>query len=255
MKPSALSLERIYPKNLETSNPTEQQTLDEHYGRYQFAAAHLHGHRILDMACGCGYGTYLMAKAHPDKTFVGVDIDADAVAYANQHYVSDNLIFVCHDAMTFSGRVLADGDTVTKFDSVVSLETIEHVAEPEALVANHLAQLNPGGRVIASVPTTPTCDGNPHHLHDFSEKSFRSLFAANGYRVKDDLVFLQTQRWSVEGIFSSKKSVDVRSQGVGNNVLKYYRKHPTALFSRIHAMMKYGFCNRYQTCVFEKSPL
>ena len=42
--------------------------------------------KVLDVACGCGYGSALLAERHPDKQVTGVDIDPAAIAYARQHY-------------------------------------------------------------------------------------------------------------------------------------------------------------------------
>ena len=61
------TIERIYPKDLNPLNPDDQASLQIHMQRYEFAALHLSGQRVLDMACGCGYGTALLAERNPDK--------------------------------------------------------------------------------------------------------------------------------------------------------------------------------------------
>ena len=95
------TIERIYPKDLNPQNPDDQASLHIHMQRYEFAATHLSGVRILDMACGCGYGTALLAERHPDKQVIGVDIDPEAIAYARQHYQLANLRYECADAEQF----------------------------------------------------------------------------------------------------------------------------------------------------------
>ncbi|MBU2255321.1 MAG: class I SAM-dependent methyltransferase, partial [Gammaproteobacteria bacterium] len=156
------TIERIYPKDLNPLNPDDQASLQIHMQRYEFAVEHLSGQRVLDMACGCGYGTALLAERNPDKQITGVDIDPAAIAYARQHYQLANLRYECADAEQFGS---AQG-----FDCIVSLETIEHLPRPQVLLANYARLLAEGGKVIASVPITPTLDGNPHHLHDFSKR-------------------------------------------------------------------------------------
>jgi ubiquinone/menaquinone biosynthesis C-methylase UbiE len=240
------TIERIYPKDLNPLNPDDQASLQIHMQRYEFAAEHLSGQRVLDMACGCGYGTALLAERNPDKQVTGVDIDPAAIAYAREHYQLANLRYECADAEQFSSD--------QGFDCIVSLETIEHLPRPHVLLANYARLLADGGKVIASVPITPTLDGNPHHLHDFSKRSFYALFRQQGLHASQHLE--QIQWWQFKGLFS--KQVDQhkqhRSEGVGNAVLLYYRKRPLYLFSRLYSMLRYGFSNRYLTCVFTRQP-
>ncbi|MFD3299780.1 class I SAM-dependent methyltransferase [Aquipseudomonas alcaligenes] len=237
------SIERIYPPDLDPASPGDQNTLHIHLERYEFAAHHLRGEQVLDMACGCGYGSALLAERHPDKQVTGVDIDPAAIAYARQHYQLPNLRYVCADAESFAAT--------QHFDSIVSLETIEHLPNPRQLVANYARLLAAGGRVIASVPITPTLDGNPHHLHDFSRRSFLALF--RHHRLHPDTQELeQIQWWQFRGLFSRRPdhAKRHRSEGVGNAVLNYYRHHPTYLLARLASMLRYGFSNRYLTCLF-----
>ena len=237
------SIERIYPPDLDPASPSDQATLHIHLERYEFAARNLGGERVLDRACGCGYGTALLAERHPDKQVTGVDIDPEAIAYAQRHYQLPNLRYVCADAERF--------DEGQGFDSIVSLETIEHLPDPVRLVANYARLLTAGGRVIASVPITPTLDGNPHHLHDFSRRSFLALFRRHRLHPGEQELE-QIQWWQFRGLFSRRPdhAKRHRSEGVGNAVLGYYRRHPTYLFSRLAAMLRYGFSNRYLTCLF-----
>lgn len=237
------SIERIYPPDLDPASPSDQATLRIHMERYEFAAQHLSGEHVLDMACGCGYGTALLAERHPEKQVVGVDIDPTAIAYAQRHYQLPNLRYLCADAEHFE----ADHG----FDTIVSLETIEHLPNPPSLIANYARLLADGGQVIASVPITPTLDGNPHHLHDFSRRSFLALFRR--HRLLPGTQHLeQIQWWEFRGLFSSRPdhAKRHRSEGVGNAVLDYYRRHPAYLISRVAAMLRYGFSNRYLTCLF-----
>lgn len=238
------TIERIYPKQLDPSRVDDQNTLRIHLERYQFAAQHAQGASILDMACGCGYGTFLLAQQHPDKQVTGVDLDPAAIAYAQQHYQRDNLQFICANAEQFSSK--------QPFDTIVSLETIEHLPCPLTLAANQVKLLSASGRLIASVPITPTLDGNPHHLHDFSHGSFLRLFAKFDLHCTEQ--FEQIQWWQFKGLFSAKpdQQKQHRSQGVGNAVARYYLSHPGYLLKRLYSMLRYGFSNRYLTCVFQR---
>lgn len=241
------SLERIYPKQLNEAEMSDREVLEIHMQRYQFAKKQLKGEYILDIACGCGYGTALMAKAHPEKQFLGVDVDPAAVAYAKNHYHAENLSYQCGNGMDFK---LKKGAGYQAFDTIISLETIEHVPQPQKMVSHLLTQLNDKGIMIASVPTTPTVDGNPHHLHDFTERSFFKLFSTSGYQAGEK--FEQIQKWEFNGLFSKEKSLENRSQGVARNVIKHYIKQPSALFFRVYSIFTKGLNNRYLTAVFFK---
>lgn len=238
------TIERIYPKDLDPHNPDDQNTLRIHMERYEFAARQLGGQRILDMACGCGYGTALLAERHPECQITGVDIDPAAIAYAQEHYRLPNLRYVCANAEQFADE--------QPFDSIVSLETIEHLPSPQRLIGNYARLLASGGQIIASVPITPTLDGNPHHLHDFSRRSFFSLFRQHGLAPREH--FEQIQWWQFKGLFSKRpdQAKQHRSEGVGNAVLLYYRRRPLYLFARLGSMLRYGFSNRYLTCSFQR---
>lgn len=241
MTAPALSLERIYPKQMDSNDPNDKDSLDIHFSRYEFASTQLTGNNILDMACGCGFGTALMATANPDKQFTGIDIDPAAVEYARTNYKLDNLRYECSDALQWSGD---------SYDSIVSLETIEHLPSPQKLAENLTKLLKQGGRIIASVPVTPTCDGNPHHLHDFTKASFKRLFLDVGFEMGDE--FSQVQKWEFNGLFSKSEVKEHRSEGVGNNVLAYYKKHPSALLARLLSIVTNGLCNIYLTAVFTR---
>ncbi len=235
-----VSLERIYPKEMNMNDRNDRESVDIHTARYMFASENIIGESILDMACGCGYGTAIMAKDHPDKQFTGIDVDPQAIEYAISQYKLSNLKYICADAMNWDGE---------QYDSIVSLETIEHLPHPNDFVKNMAALLNHKGRVVASVPVTPTCDGNPHHLHDFTTTSFKKLFSRFGLTKKVE--FKQIQPWIYKDAFSRADEGQSRSQGVGNNVIRYYRKHPLALFSRIWSLLFNGRCNIYLSAVFE----
>ena len=243
-----ISLERIYPNNIHNDDAESQAALTLHLDRYDFASAHLKGDVILDIACGCGYGTAIMAEAHPDKQFIGVDIDPEAIDYASQYYQLPNLEYVCSSAEEYS--------PVRLCDTIVSLETIEHLVDPRGFIEIILNKLLvSGGSVIASVPITPTKDGNPHHLHDFTGKSFLTIFKKNNCEKRES--FEQIQPWFVKKMHTGQNSLSnsvgkVKVRMVVKNVLFHYVKNPFSVFNRLIAIFRYGFCNKYLTVCFVK---
>ena len=156
-----------------------------------------------------------------------------------RNYGNERVRFIEHDAMTF-----ADDEG---FDSIVSVETMEHVAEPAILVKRLLGLLRPGGVFIASVPTTPSTDVNPFHSHDFTEGTFRDMVAVHGMR---EIAFLrQVQPYP---LIKTVKREESRMKDMRHNLISYYLNHPVALAKRFWATMRYGFTNRYITVVWLK---
>ncbi len=238
---NADTLERLVPDEIKGGEHTGQETLDLHLERYRFAARSARPGRVLDLACGVGYGTRILSDHGAGVvSALGVDISADAVAYASQRYANERTSYRHGDALTFAD---ADG-----FDTVVSLETVEHVPDPSLLVERLIALLKPGGVFISSVPTTPSVDMNPHHLHDFTPRSFRRMLASKGLREID--AFEQVQKVNPIAVASRSES---RMKSMRQNLVGYYATHPNAFFRRIGATLRHGFCNKYLTVVGEKA--
>ncbi len=131
-----------------------------HEERYRFASRLLQpGDSVLDLACGAGYGTHLMAP-HCREAF-GVDRSPAAAEYARARYGHR---FEVGDFFDYGGRA----------DVVVSFETVEHIDAPLALVLASLAE-RARRLVVGSVPFLEA-PGNPFHAHfGLSERSLDCL--------------------------------------------------------------------------------
>ena len=135
----------------------------EHCHRYAFARRFVDGRRVLDAACGEGYGAALLAGVA--RSVVGVDVDAAVVAAATARYGQrPNLSF---EAASVTRLPLADASV----DAVVSFETIEHLpaADQPQMLAEFARVLAPGGILILSSPNRPEYSvardyANPFHL-------------------------------------------------------------------------------------------
>lgn len=140
---------------------------DAHVARYHAACEFVRPNdRVLDVSCGLGYGSHVLAMNSTASHVLGLDIDAKSVSYASDNYGSARVAFASADVQQLSS--IPDASV----DLVVSFETLEHVADPVAALREFHRVLTPGGRVIASVPNDWTDetgrDPNPHHLHVYT---------------------------------------------------------------------------------------
>jgi len=137
----------------------------EHWHRYAFARRYAAGKRVLDVACGEGYGSALLAGVAGAVT--GIDIDAGAIAHARQSYAAlANISFAEGSA---SMLPLADASV----DVVVSFETVEHLprAEQPRMLAEIARVLAADGVLVMSAPNPVEYSAarnyrNPFHLHE-----------------------------------------------------------------------------------------
>lgn len=146
----------------------------EHLHRYAIARSVALGKRVLDIACGEGYGSELLARVSAEVT--GVDNDARAIAHASRKYERQNLRFVqgdCTDIPCVDGSI----------DLVVSFETIEHIEGQERFLSEIKRILVPGGLLIISSPdkgeySASSAVANPFHRRELRHQEFSELLAA-----------------------------------------------------------------------------
>lgn len=144
----------------------------EHWHRYCVALPAVAGKRVLDAACGEGYGSALLARAAAEV--VGVDIDDDAIAHAIGRYSDrSNLRFV---AGSCDALPLEDASV----DRVISFETIEHLSAQAAMLAEFRRVLAPGGALIISSPNKAIYSGesgyeNHFHVHELDRAELEAM--------------------------------------------------------------------------------
>src|SRR5690606_14400181 len=95
------TLERIIPDLVEENESTGTETLQLHLERYEFAKQFLTGGKVLDCACGVGYGSHLLAESGKCDKVVGVDIDAESIKYATDRYKHPKVEFINANALSF----------------------------------------------------------------------------------------------------------------------------------------------------------
>ncbi|MGG2103503.1 class I SAM-dependent methyltransferase [Stenotrophomonas sp. NRRL B-14846] len=159
---------------------------DAHMTRYAQAAQFIQaGDRVIDVACGLGYGSYQLAHNSLAASFTGLDASEYAVDYANLNFAPASptaMNFVVGDAQNLSG--MADGSA----DFAVSVETLEHLPQPDLLLAELHRVLSPWGRVYASVPNDWSDetgeDPNPFHFHVYDWPRLVAQFQRHGFVIE-----------------------------------------------------------------------
>ena len=163
--PLALTGERTLP-----DVPEENYWYRRHLVVYEWIAAQVAGRRVVDLACGEGYGAAVLAATA--ASVVGVDANPEAFEHARAKYTGPNITFERDLIETWTGDV----------DCVTFLQTIEHVEDPDA-VLDHIASLiGPSGVAFISTPNLLTLapagaekSDNPWHIKEYRAGEFRSL--------------------------------------------------------------------------------
>jgi 2-polyprenyl-3-methyl-5-hydroxy-6-metoxy-1,4-benzoquinol methylase len=142
----------------------------EHLNRYELVKKYVDNKKVLDIACGSGYGSYMLAKEGNAAEVIGCDLSPDSIRYAKHKYKNPQLEYFIADAEKY----IRD----SYFDVVVSFETIEHLNNYEVFLTNIQTSLSSDGLFFVSTPitrqTTTNC-GNPYHNIEWSFSDFQNL--------------------------------------------------------------------------------
>jgi SAM-dependent methyltransferase len=150
--------------------PEENYWFRRHLVVYEWIGGRVGGRCVVDLACGEGYGSAVLARTA--ASVVGVDANQDAFEHARLRYAGPNLRF------ERNMLELWDGDV----DCVVFLQTIEHVTDPDAVMERLRALIGPDGvayvstpNVLTLAPPGETRSGNPWHVREYRAQEYREL--------------------------------------------------------------------------------
>jgi cyclopropane fatty-acyl-phospholipid synthase-like methyltransferase len=142
----------------------------QHINRYIKASTFIENKKVLDIAGGSGYGSYYMALNGKPLSIDTIDIDEEAVKYANYRYPHEKI-----------NRNVGNAETFVKpkeYDVIISFETIEHLEKYFNFLENISNSIKEGGTLIISTPinseTTNICN-NPYHKIEWSFVDFQEL--------------------------------------------------------------------------------
>lgn len=163
--PLSLTGERTLP-----DVPAENYWFRRHLAVYEWIAERCRGQHVVDLACGEGYGTDVLARRA--ATVVGVDANPEAHEHARLRYARPGVRFERDLIESFAERC----------DALVFLQTIEHVQNAGSVLHNIRSQLRPGGVAYVSTPNVRTLapegaerSGNPWHVHEYRAEEYRAL--------------------------------------------------------------------------------
>lgn len=169
-----LTGERVIPNLMKPENGM----LIEHIARYQFAKDLCKG-RVLDIACGVGYGSeYLLHENKKTRELVGIDINPESIQYAKEHYNYPNTNYFVDDCLNENLP-----DKYGNFDTITSFETIEHFHGDHKFVQNLYNLLKDDGTLIISTPFGRGKDqpcSTPYHVFQYTEEEFLDLLKPFG---------------------------------------------------------------------------
>ncbi|HET6604090.1 MAG TPA: class I SAM-dependent methyltransferase [Xanthomonadaceae bacterium] len=169
----------------------------EHWHRYALAAGLARGRRVLDAACGEGYGSAMLARAGA-ASVLGVDLSAATVAHASARYPLANLRFAEGDCTRLEG--LPEGG----FDLITSFETLEHVQAQERMIERFASLLSPEGVVLVSSPDRRTYSElrgyrNEFHVRELDREELQALLGAYfpAVRLYGHKLLFQSAIWAL----------------------------------------------------------
>ena len=187
--------------------PDVRQIRRDHVARYEWAAKLLPaGSQVLDVACGVGYGTRILAYAY--HFACGMDVDAEAIEYAKKHY--------SHKRARFELRDVTCPEKLEEFDVAVCFETIEHIEDPRPLLK---ALRDSVPLLIASVPNEDVMPWRidektvtAFHFRHYTKAQFEELLLECGWHVTHWLG-QETMESEVEKDCNGRTLIAVAEQG------------------------------------------
>jgi ubiquinone/menaquinone biosynthesis C-methylase UbiE len=177
----------------------------EHHHRYMWASKYAQGD-ICDLACGYGYGAEVLAKNKTITSYVGIDASPEAILQATQRFSSENRRYELAEATEIP---LKDQSV----DTVISLETLEHLENPLSAVLEFKRILKPNGILVGTVPSKYFDDlaervygENPYHITRFEYSELLKLLNANfsNVRIYYSAIEIVSHIGSLESEFASQ---------------------------------------------------
>lgn len=215
-------------------NRMNKDTEIEHLCRYKYAKQFVQGKRVLDAACGSGYGSKMLAESA--ESVIGMDISEEAIQYAQNNYAAPNVDFIVG-----SVEKLPFEDNF--FDIIISFETIEHVNEQiqNSFLREIKRVLKDDGILIMSTPDkklfTDERSGKPSEFHvkefykeeflEFLYKEFKNVEFKRQFYAKVNCIigeerYAKTEGFENEGMYLIAIAYnDNQIKNIESSIFKY----------------------------------
>lgn len=156
---------------------------------------------ILEIGCGQGgFG----ARLATGSSYTGIEPDANSAAVAAARIAprGGTVLNVDHTAVADTGG----------YDLVCAFEVLEHLADDDAVMADWITLVRPGGHLLLSVPADPDrfgpWDTMVGHYRRYSDQSLRDCFARAGY----EQITLRRYAWPLGYLLDSVRDRMVRGK-------------------------------------------
>ncbi len=196
----------------------------EHISRYEFACNYIKDKKILDIACGVGYGCKMFIDQGA-KHVTGCDLSDESIDYAKKHFSTNNIEFLKKDI-----RHLDFPDET--FDCVVSFETLEHIKEQEIVLKELNRVLKKDGFLIISTPNREVRSLDEEGSNIFHEKEL----SVNEFKNLITLYFPKFELYSQRLI----QNISLTKNFMRKLIFKYVKYDSMKIYTKIFPQKFYG---------------
>lgn len=204
----------------------------DHLDRYNWALNYVSGKKVMDIACGVGKGSNLIASLGKASHVTAYDLDENAIRYAKHRNARENIQFGVQNALKLEAEKV--------YDVVVSFETIEHIPDVNLFLQKIKAALKDDGLFIVSTPISHKVfdekPDNPFHIQEWGFKSFHEKLA-EFLEIQD--IYLQLYPHTpvqkpvslfqrvINKVFNINKPAAHSNKPITSKIEKYTNQYPT----------------------------
>ena len=196
---------------------------------YHWAKEHVRGKQVLDVGCGSGRGSALLAETAAKVS--GIDIDRSVIEQAAEKWRRNNLDFDVMDGVALdfpSGSI----------DVVVANALLEYLPDPMAFFDEARRVLRDDGRMICGTKnlarSLKTRDGNPLYRNHLQEFTAESLKGSMSKHFRDMEIYSETMNPRAEALIMDSRALGIEQFLVALNIKHFF---PAALRRRIRRLV------------------